>query len=58
MPSNIPHKCTVISVFNPKDKRVTAKREQFPLKPAFALTIHMSQGMTLEKYAIHNYICI
>ncbi|KAH3875686.1 hypothetical protein DPMN_038960 [Dreissena polymorpha] len=40
------------TVFNPKDKRVTAKREQFPLKPAFALTIHKSQGMTLENVEI------
>ncbi|XP_052237195.1 uncharacterized protein LOC127848655 [Dreissena polymorpha] len=40
------------TVFNPKDNRVTAEREQFPLKPAFALTIHKSQGMTLENVEI------
>jgi hypothetical protein len=38
-----------ILVFDPRKNAVFAVREQYPLKPAYALTIHKSQGMTLER---------
>lgn len=34
-------------VYSPAKKADIAEREQFPLKPAFGLTIHKAQGMTL-----------
>jgi len=35
------------------DFPVTFKRRQFPIKPAFAMTINKSQGQTLNKVAIY-----
>lgn len=39
------------TTYVPVTKTVIAKREQFPIKPAYALTIHKSQGMSL-KYVV------
>ncbi|XP_060552571.1 uncharacterized protein LOC132713884 [Ruditapes philippinarum] len=39
-------------VFDPRKNAVVAVREQYPLKPAYALTIHKSQGMTLERVEV------
>ncbi|XP_060555646.1 uncharacterized protein LOC132716397 [Ruditapes philippinarum] len=39
-------------VFEPRRNTVVATREQYPLKPAYALTIHKSQGMTLDRIEV------
>ncbi|XP_060594248.1 ATP-dependent DNA helicase PIF1-like, partial [Ruditapes philippinarum] len=36
------------TVYSPRLNRDLATRQQYPLKPAFGLTIHKAQGMTLE----------
>lgn len=39
------------------DGKVTASRYQIPLKPGFAISIHGSQGMTLDKVEAHLAEC-
>ncbi|WAR18361.1 PIF1-like protein [Mya arenaria] len=41
-----------ISVLNPALNTNIAEREQYPLKPAFGLTIHKAQGMSLNRVEI------
>lgn len=36
-----------------KDGRVKISREQFPLRLAYGITIHKSQGMTFDNLAVH-----
>ncbi|XP_060588832.1 uncharacterized protein LOC132744216 [Ruditapes philippinarum] len=38
-----------VSVYSPRLNTDIAVREQYPLKPAFGLTIHKAQGMTLNR---------
>lgn len=38
----------IFTVFDPRKNADIASRMQFPVKPAFALTIHKAQGMTLS----------
>ena len=40
------------SVYDPRLGIDVASRVQFPIKLAFALTIHKSQGMTIENVVI------
>ncbi|KAI1792866.1 P-loop containing nucleoside triphosphate hydrolase protein, partial [Ganoderma leucocontextum] len=39
------------------DKRVTIKRTQVPIQPAFALTAHKSQGQTFDKIVVDLESC-
>ena len=42
----------VFNTFDPIDKCILAKRTQYPLKLAYSITIHKSQGMTLESITL------
>jgi ATP-dependent exoDNAse (exonuclease V) alpha subunit len=39
-----------VSVYDPRQNKDIAVREQFPIKLAYGITIHKAQGMTLERY--------
>jgi hypothetical protein len=39
----------IFLVYSPASKRNLALRNQIPLKLGYALTIHKSQGMTIER---------
>lgn len=42
-------------VYDPKQKKSLAARHQYPIKLAFALTVHRAQGMTLPKVEVDSY---
>lgn len=48
----------LFSTYDPVEKNIIAKRIQLPLKLAYALTIHKSQGMTLENVTVNCEHCI
>ncbi|WAR02412.1 PIF1-like protein [Mya arenaria] len=41
-----------LRVYNPKLNKNIAVRRQYPVRPAFALTVHKAQGMTLDRVKI------
>lgn len=44
---------SLFSVYNPQEGRTVAERTQYPVKPAFALTIHKSQGLTIPRLVVN-----
>ena len=49
-------RCT-FTTFDPVDKTVLAKRNQLPLKAAYAITVHKAQGMSLNTIVVHCEHC-
>ncbi|XP_033756127.1 ATP-dependent DNA helicase RRM3-like [Pecten maximus] len=48
---------TTFTTFDPVKKLVVAKRAQLPLKLAYAMTVHKSQGMSLENVVVNCQKC-
>ena len=49
-------RCT-FTTFDPVEKTVLAKRNQLPLKAAYAITVHKAQGMSLNNVVVHCEHC-
>lgn len=45
------------TTYDPIEKQVIAKRVQFPLKLAYAITTHKAQGMSLEQVVVNCQNC-